>query len=324
MSKGWSSCEHGETMEERLSSHPFAGSKTGEYFVSDDGKFKVPAIMFNPEWLKNIRADLARYKWKSPDFLLATYPKNGTHFMWEVMTMLLNGSANNVTQPKEVVMIDFSPVEKSEEIIPSPRVLNTHYRLDVLPAEFRKGKTVVVVRNPKDACVSMYYYEKNLSSKLDPALATLSTLAFEDYIQDYMYSKDLPYGSYFDYTEYMWSLRDEPNVLLVFYEDMKLNPAEVIQKVNEFMGTNRSPELVQQIAEATDIKKMRKAKEEAKPSKAMQKLTEQMQIKDFNAKDMNKVMAHMYRKDRHFGEQDGSSPTSSDGYRHVGYNDSSD
>ncbi|XP_067947746.1 sulfotransferase 1E1-like [Watersipora subatra] len=283
-------------MEERLSSHPFAGSKTGEYFVSDDGKFKVPAIMFNPEWLKNIRADLASYKWKSPDFLLATYPKNGTHFMWEVMTMLLNGSANNVTQPKEVVMIDFSPVEKSEEIIPSPRVLNTHYRLDVLPAEFRKGKTVVVVRNPKDACVSMYYYEKNLSSKLDPALATLSTLAFEDYIQDYMYSKDLPYGSYFDYTEYVWSLRDEPNVLLVFYEDMKLNPAEVIQKVNEFMGTNRSPELVQQIAEATDIKKMRKAKEEAKPSEAMQKLTEQMQIKDFDSKDMNKVMAHMYRK----------------------------
>ena len=38
------------------------------------------------------------------------------------------------------------------------------------------------------------------------------------------------------------------------------------------MGTNRSPELVQQIAEATDIKKMRKAKEEAKPSQAMQKL----------------------------------------------------
>ncbi|XP_067947489.1 sulfotransferase 1C2-like [Watersipora subatra] len=283
-------------MEERLSCHPLAGSKTGEYFVSDDGKVTVPAFMFNPETLKGIRADLAIYKWKSPDFLLATYPMNGTHFMWEVMTMLLNGSADNVTQPKEVVMIDLSPVEKSEEIIPLPRVLNTHYRIDVLPAEFRKGKTVVVVRNPKDACVSMYYHEKNLSSKLGPVFAALANITFDDFIQEYMYSKDLPYGSYFDYTEYMWSLRDEPNILIVFYEDLKLKPAEVIQKVNEFMGTNRSPELVQQIAEATDIKKMRKAKEEAKSSEEMMKMSEQLQIKDLDPKDMKGLITQLYRK----------------------------
>ncbi|XP_067945751.1 sulfotransferase 1E1-like isoform X3 [Watersipora subatra] len=283
-------------MEERLSCHPLAGSKTGEYFVSDDGKVKVPAIMFNPEMLKGIRADLASYKWKSSDFLLAAYAKNGTHFMWEVMTMLLNGSADNVTQPKEVVMIDLSPVEKSEEIIPSPRVLNTHYRIDVLPAEFRKGKTVVVVRNPKDACVSMYYHEKNLVSKLGPAFAAQANMSFDDFIQEYMYSKDMPHGSYFDYTEYMWSLRDEPNILLVFYEDLKLKPAEVIQKVNEFMGTNRSPELVQQIAEATDIKKMRKAKEEAKPSKAMMKLGKELQIQEIDTKGMKGLLTHMYRK----------------------------
>jgi len=28
------------------------------------------------------------------------------------------------------------------------------------------------------------------------------------------------YGRYFDYVEYMWSLKDDPNMLVIFYEDL--------------------------------------------------------------------------------------------------------
>jgi len=28
------------------------------------------------------------------------------------------------------------------------------------------------------------------------------------------------YGRYFDYIEYMWSLKDDPNMLVIFYEDL--------------------------------------------------------------------------------------------------------
>ena len=38
---------------------------------------------------------------------------------------------------------------------------------------------------------------------------------------------------------------------------------ETIQKVNEFMGTSRSPELIQQIADATSFSKMKEAKAES-------------------------------------------------------------
>jgi len=37
----------------------------------------------------------------------------------------------------------------------------------------------------------------------------------------YLFNKDVPYGSYFDYTEYMWSLKDKPNILVIFFEDLK-------------------------------------------------------------------------------------------------------
>lgn len=63
----------------------------------------------------------------------------GTHLMWEIMTMLLRGSANYIAEAKRVCMIDANPVRDE---FPSPRVLNTHYRLDVLPSQFRDRKTV--------------------------------------------------------------------------------------------------------------------------------------------------------------------------------------
>jgi len=67
----------------------------------------------------------------------------GTHFMWEIMTMLLRGSAEYIKDPKVACMMDMFPLKKTDAVFPSPRVLNTHYRLDVLPKEFRGRKTVL-------------------------------------------------------------------------------------------------------------------------------------------------------------------------------------
>jgi len=59
------------------------------------------------------------------------------------MMMLLQGSAEYINDMKEACMIDLFSPHKAADIFPSPRVLNTHYRLDVLPKDFREKKTVV-------------------------------------------------------------------------------------------------------------------------------------------------------------------------------------
>ncbi|XP_067946880.1 sulfotransferase 1C2A-like [Watersipora subatra] len=170
-------------------------------------------------------------------------------------------------------MMDMFALSESSKYFPSPRTINTHYRPDVLPEEFRKAKTVVVLRNPKDACVSWHHHEVNISANIDPARrGSLSSLTLTDSIHRFLYDKDVPYGSYFDLTEYMWSLRDEPNILLIFYEDLKLSPVDTIQKLNEFMGTDLPPEMIQQIADATEFNKMRNAKLNFVPSEAALKL----------------------------------------------------
>ena len=62
--------------------------------------------------------------------------------MWEIMTMLQRGSIEYIKEAKELAMIEAVPITKTNDVFPSPRVLNTHLRLDVLPKEFRGKKTV--------------------------------------------------------------------------------------------------------------------------------------------------------------------------------------
>ncbi|XP_067947484.1 sulfotransferase 1C2-like [Watersipora subatra] len=250
--------------------HPLSGAATGQYFVSDDGSVKVAALVMNKDIFPKVRSDLEEYKWNDSDFLLATFSKNGTHFMWEAMMMLLKGSADYIQGSKALLMIDTSPVSLGIKPFPSPRVLNTHYRTDVLPAEYRKAKTVVVMRNPKDTCVSFYYHYKSM---LNP----IENITFAQFVELFLHEKNIFFGRYFDYIEYMWSLKDEPNILLVFYEDLKMNPLNTIQKVNEFMGTNRSPELVKEIAEAVNFEKMKLGKTTLPLSKESMEMLKSME-----------------------------------------------
>jgi len=57
--------------------------------------------------------------------------------------MLLSGETSYLQKAKEFAMIDLHPLSTADKYFPSPRVLNTHYRLDVLPKTFRDAKTVL-------------------------------------------------------------------------------------------------------------------------------------------------------------------------------------
>jgi hypothetical protein len=71
--------------------------------------------------------------------------------------MLLKGKAEYHPKAREHVFLD--NVDPSFlDSLPSPRVINTHIPFRWLPKEhFRSGrKAVNVIRNPKDAAVSLY------------------------------------------------------------------------------------------------------------------------------------------------------------------------
>lgn len=75
-----------------------------------------------------------------------------------MVSMLMNGKAEHIPYKKDTGNIEFLS-EDQMELLPSPRVLNSHLKLHQLPTDIvdKKCKIVFVDRNPKDVAVSFYH-----------------------------------------------------------------------------------------------------------------------------------------------------------------------
>ena len=60
----------------------------------------------------------------------------GTHWGFEIISMLLKGNAETVPIPKEFAMLEFTTPADLEKL-PSPRVLNSHFPLCILPRQLK-------------------------------------------------------------------------------------------------------------------------------------------------------------------------------------------
>lgn len=91
----------------------------------------------------------------------------GTHWVWEITNMLTTGKLEYLNKPKETAMLEFNYPEEFDGF-PSPRVLNTHFPIRLLPTDVKdkKLKILFVQRNPKDVMVSSYHFLKK--SKVIP------------------------------------------------------------------------------------------------------------------------------------------------------------
>ena len=92
----------------------------------------------------------------------------GTHWTWEIISMLCNRKAETIPKIKQSHMIEAISSEALTSL-PSPRVLNTHFRFNDLPEDMVRGRTkiVLVQRNPKDVAVSFYHHHKKLVGIFD-------------------------------------------------------------------------------------------------------------------------------------------------------------
>ena len=123
------------------------------------------------------------------------------------------------------------------EKMPSPRMIRSHFCFDVMPKNMTKdAKVVVALRNPKDTIVSYYHHERLI--KLFGFCGS-----FREYFDIFMDGL-VAWGSYWEYNKEIWKRKDDPNVLLVFYEDMKRDLASCIHKVAKFLDKDITEEQV--------------------------------------------------------------------------------
>ena len=222
-----------------------------------DCGLNVPPF-FDLEWVKGMKTVM---KLRPDDVWIVTYPKSGTTWTQQIVRLIINGGKEDGK-----LLTDAVPwVEAFNETIPgykplnldemgSPRAFKSHFPYDVMPCgppNVTSGKYIYVVRNPKDVFVSYYTHASNIRTV--PQQVLEQDVYFKRFLQG-----EVSYGNYFDHVLSWWAHKDDENVLILKYEDMKRDLPSAVATIAKFIGQDISKELVEEIAHRTTFENMKK------------------------------------------------------------------
>jgi len=153
----------------------------------------------------------------------------------------------------------------------APKVLFSHnnYIRDYLGAwdnlDYYKGrKLVLLVRDPRDVAVSQYFQWRYRMRPRKKALNAYPAHGTNVDIFDFVCNPDcgIPriVEAFNTWARSMPALGDD--VLLVRYEDLRSDPAEVLRRVVAFTGTDGSPEHIEAARDYADYENMKKREAE--------------------------------------------------------------
>ena len=164
------------------------------------------------------------------DVIVATYRKCGTTWMLQIAHQLRTcGSMDfddicDVVPWLEVCNQMGRPVDVEQ--VANPRVFKSHLPWEALP---KGGKFICVLRDPGDALVSLYHF-------FNGAAVPLDSMDLDRFAELLFLTPDVSHGYYWNHIRSFLSRRDDPNVMLCCYEDMKRDLIGVVRRVAAFMG----------------------------------------------------------------------------------------
>ncbi|XP_013180690.1 PREDICTED: sulfotransferase family cytosolic 1B member 1-like isoform X1 [Papilio xuthus] len=197
------------------------------------------------------------------DIFVVTYPRSGTTWTQELVWLLASdldySTAEKIPLSSRSIFLEFPMLmhknivehldkehaDKPENLknlqlmrtpgseqvarMPSPRFIRTHLPLSLLPPTLLDTtKVVYVARDPRDVAVSYYYLSSEFKS-----------YNFNGDFKSYwrLFVKDLVYWSpFFEHLKEAWQMRQHPNMLFLFYEELLQNLPATVQRVADFLG----------------------------------------------------------------------------------------
>eukprot|EP00211_Chloroparvula_japonica_P007251 CAMPEP_0119138958 /NCGR_PEP_ID=MMETSP1310-20130426/26642_1 /TAXON_ID=464262 /ORGANISM="Genus nov. species nov., Strain RCC2339" /LENGTH=330 /DNA_ID=CAMNT_0007130209 /DNA_START=381 /DNA_END=1373 /DNA_ORIENTATION=- len=185
------------------------------------------------------------FQHSSRDVWVCTYPKSGTTWFQYVVHLLSGGEPTPLfsfhTPWMEAGAFPhlpggmFAPLDQklpcADHRSPTGelcyRVFKSHWWYADHMASSDRGKVVYMIRNGLDVAVSFYHHTFAMTSYMFDG-------TFDEFFELFM-EGDVDFGDYWDHVLSWWARRDDPNVLVLFFEDSKQDPANVIRQVAEFM-----------------------------------------------------------------------------------------
>ncbi|XP_050070520.1 luciferin sulfotransferase [Anopheles maculipalpis] len=276
----------GEGLRERLDA--FFGRR--DHFIEVN-----PGHVVMPKAFADLGDSIRALPIRPNDVWLMSFPRAGSTWAQEMVWLLGNNldydAARNQLQQVRTPLLELSAIfsddrsvedtvtrhEKIDSVqcvqqMVGRRFIKSHLPWQLHPREMDnvRPKIIYVVRNPKDLCVSYYYYCQ---------LIHRSEGTFEEFC-DLFLADQAPIGPMWAHALAFWKRRNQDNMLFLKYEDMKRNLPEVIRQCAEFLefGRELTEEEVQRMCDHLQFERMQR-----NPAVNLEPLMKESQIIQNNA-----------------------------------------
>ncbi|KAM9424939.1 sulfotransferase 2B1-like [Pholidichthys leucotaenia] len=191
------------------------------------------------------------------DILIVTYPKSGTTWMQEIVSLIMSGG-----DPKSVETVpnwERAPWLEADGTIkfkleerPSPRMLATHFHYPMMPASFFavRPKVINVMRNPKDVFTSYIHFHEMASFLVSPGPQS-------EFLHKFLCGKVF-YGSWFDHVKDWLNAEDKAKIMYISYEEMLRDLKDSVGRISQFLEKPLDVEVVEKIADRCLFNNMKK------------------------------------------------------------------
>ncbi|KAL0842321.1 hypothetical protein ABMA28_014449 [Loxostege sticticalis] len=252
------------------------------FFYDFDIGLQIKYVQVGPEkyyfceGYKRLGPKIYNMEIRSTDVFLVTVPKSGTTWTQELIWLLKNdfdyNSAKAVPITQRFPLLEQSMTHNSEtarshlnvdngtekqtqmtkilsmcgfEVLQkasSPRYIKTHLPLSLLPPELLgTAKVVYVARDPRDVAVSYYNHVR-----------LMLTFGFQGDFKKFWHfflNSLVSWTPYFSHVKEAWVMRNHPNVLFMFYEELCKDLPSSVRRVASFLD---KPVTEEQVARLCD------------------------------------------------------------------------
>ncbi|XP_043937784.1 sulfotransferase 2B1-like [Protopterus annectens] len=196
------------------------------------------------------------FHFEDTDIVIATYPKSGTTWMQEIVTLI---SSNGDPFPAQTIpnwarapwleQFYSKDVLKDRQGI---RILTTHLPYDILASALKKSKArvIYIARNPKDVVVSFYHFHRMANFLPDPG-------TFDEFLEKFLLGT-VHFGSWFEHIKGWLSHKEEFNFLYITYEEMQQDLRQSVEHVCKFLDVPLRPEAVDSVLKYCSFSAMSK------------------------------------------------------------------
>lgn len=220
-----------------------------------------------------------RFKFRPDDVVISTYGKSGTTWMQQIVGQLIFRGDENVAVGELSPWLDLRiPSEEIKfaglEAQTSRRFIKTHLPLDAFVFN-PDVKHIYIARDGRDAIWSMHNHHFNANDAFFDAINNTPGRVgppldradpdIRRYFLHWLDNDGAPFWSMWDNLRTWWTVRDDPNVLMLHFADMKKDLEGTVRTVAKFLNIDIDEATFAKVVEHSSFDYMKRNAEKSAP-----------------------------------------------------------